>query len=104
MSHVAWIKAHATEAPPALVERVARVFVESADLAQLDTAAALAAAGERLLQSVVRADDAAGRVVALDLLAADACVTWAFEAAAGLPDSLAARAAAAMQHYAAAAS
>jgi hypothetical protein len=53
-------------------------------------------AGERLLGAVM-ADSEAKREVALDLLAADACVTWAFEAAAAEPGSLPTRAEKAME-------
>jgi len=56
----------------------------------------LANAGQSLLHDVLaRSGEGAGdRANALDLLAADACVTWAFEAAAETPDDVAARASA----------
>lgn len=100
MSHVAWIKAHAAEAPPALVARVTRLIESDAALEAMPTAEALVAAAEHLLGEVVKAGATSGREIALDLLAADSCVTWAFEAASELPSELAARAEAAMRQLA----
>ena len=67
--------------------------------AALPVADALLKASETLLASVL-AGQGEGREVALDLLAADACVTWAFEAAAGEPETLSALAEGAMQRVA----
>lgn len=58
------------------------------------------AAGARLLETVLREDEAC-RDYALDLLAADALVTYAFEAASEDASSLSERAARAMTHIAA---
>lgn len=91
---------HGAESPPALVERVEQVLASRPEFASLSTADALVAAGEQLLQAVLGAGEQGGREVALDLLAADACVTWAFEAAAEAPGTLSARAEAAMQRIA----
>ena len=58
-------------------------------------------AGERMLASVLRADGAS-RATAIDLLTADALVTWAFELAADAPDRIDALAESAMARIAAA--
>lgn len=100
MSHAAWIRTHASDSPPALVARVEEVLTSHPEWGSLPTADALVAAGEQLLQAVLGAGEQSGREVALDLLAADACVTWAFEAAAEAPGTLPARAEAAMQRIA----
>ena len=72
-----WIAAHAADVPPALVERV-QALVPTADGAPVDR---LLAVATELLQTTVQQGEGEGaRAVALDLLAADACVTWAFEA------------------------
>lgn len=100
MSHVTWIRTQAADSPPALVERVEQVLGAHPEWDALSTADALVAAGEHLLQAVLGAGEQSGREVALDLLAADACVTWAFEAAADAPGTLAGRAEAAMRRIA----
>jgi len=95
----AWVAAHAADAPPALIARVQAVIEADASVASLSAAEGLLRAGELLLQAVLE-DSEAGRAVALDLLAADTCVTWAFEAAAEEPGTLPARAEAAMARIA----
>jgi hypothetical protein len=95
----AFVASHAGQTPPALVERVQAVLGADAESAGMPAAEALLRAGERLLDNVL-AESAAGREVALDLLAADACVTWAFEAAADEPSTLPARADEAMARIA----
>ncbi len=95
----AFVAGHAGQTPPALVERVQAVLGADAESAALPAAEALLRAGERLLANVL-AESAAGREVALDLLAADACVTWAFEAAADEPGTLPTRADEAMSRIA----
>lgn len=92
---------HAQNAPPALVARVGEVLDAHPEWAGRATADTLLAAGEVLLQGVLGAGEQSGRAVALDLLAADACVTWAFEAAADTATELPARAAHAMERIAA---
>jgi hypothetical protein len=82
-----WVAAHAGSAPPALIARVRQVLEADPALAALPTAEALLRAAEALLGAVLE-DSGAGRAVALDLLAADTCVTWAFEAAADAPGSM----------------
>jgi hypothetical protein len=65
-----------------------------------DIAEALLAAGERLVGSLLD-ENATSRGSALDLLAADALVTYAFEAASERPAELSSRAATAMARIAA---
>lgn len=94
-----WVAAHAADAPPALIARVQAVINAEAGVAALPAAEGLLRAGEALLQAVLE-DSEAGRAIALDLLAADTCVTWAFEAAAEEPGTLPARAESAMARIA----
>lgn len=94
-----FVARHAGTAPPALIARVQAVLATDEGAANLPSAEALLRAGERLLAAVLD-DSEAGRAVALDLLAADTCVTWAFEAAADDPGTLPARAEAAMHRIA----
>ena len=72
-----WIAARATDVPLALVERV-QALVPAADGAPVDRL--LAVASDLLRTTVQQGEGEGARAVALDLLAADACVTWAFEA------------------------
>jgi len=78
----AWVEAFGVDAPPALVARVRQVVDADASMRGLTMSGALLRASETLLAGVISRPDA-GREVALDLLAADACVTWAFELEAG---------------------
>lgn len=98
----AWIGARAPEAPERLVARVLEVFAEHPTWVALPAADAFLSAGESLLVEVLPGDSGAARENALDLLASDACVTWAFEAAADAPATLTARAIDAMRRIAAA--
>lgn len=100
MSHASWVGAAGSESPGALVARVVEVLAAHPDWESLPTAEALLKAGEELLASVLGHGEGEGREVALDLLAADACVTWAFEAAADEPGTLPERAESAMQRIA----
>jgi len=88
-----WIAARATDVPPALVERVQRL-VPTADGAPVDRL--IDTATSLLRTTVAQGEGEGARAVALDLLAADACVTWAFEAITD-PSDLPAVADAAMQ-------
>lgn len=83
-----------TDVPPALAERVRGLMEAHPEWAPLPVAERYTNAAELLLQGVLDRSgtdaEARDRANALDLLAADACVTWAFEAAAvsdidGLP-------------------
>jgi hypothetical protein len=92
-----WIAAAAPDAPPGLSARVTEVLDAHPEWDALPVAEALTAAGADLLRAVLGAQGPEARASALDLLAADSCVTWAFEAAADEPDALPARAERAMQ-------
>ncbi len=100
LTHAEWIASRRPEAPERLVARVREVLASQPDSAALSHAEALLRAGEVLLAQVLRSDRATARDDALDLLAADACVTWAFEAAADEPATLRARAREAMERIA----
>lgn len=81
MTITPWLDA--PQVPPRLSARVREVLHGGqASVAAPAPAAALLDVGTALLRSVLDASSASPRSVALDLLAADACVTWAFEAAA----------------------
>lgn len=84
MSHVEWLRARSAEAPAALVNCIAELFQAHPEWKALPRTEVFLAAGEVLLERVL-AGDPKSRASALDLLAADACVTYAFEAAADAP-------------------
>jgi len=92
-----WIQARSSGAPPALVVRVMDVLRGNAQGKSVGVAESLLRAGEQLLASATTPRTGEAREAALDLLAADACVTWAFEAAADEPGTLAQRAEDAMR-------
>lgn len=94
-----WLASRDPAPPEALRERLHDALGVDLQRSGSDTAAACLAAGERLL-AVVLASENEGRDNALDLLAADALVTYAFEAASEEPALLAARASAAMTRMA----
>ena len=101
---VRWVAAQEPPAPAALVERVGGALARfDADDAAARPAHCLAAA-EAVLARLL-ADGATGtrsREAALDLLAADALVTYAFEAASEVPAALPALARDAIERLAAA--
>ncbi len=90
-SHGAWLSARARAAPPALTACVSDLLDSHPEWASLPRVDAFIAASELLLRRVLEGG-AVARAQALDLLAADACVTWAFEAAADDPGTIANRA------------
>ena len=92
MSHADWLRSRAPEAPPALVSRIAELLASNAGWEALPRAEAFGAASEELLRRVLDGN-AMQRASALDLLAADACVTYAFEAASDEPHTIVERAA-----------
>jgi hypothetical protein len=92
-----WIAQAQPEAPERLVTRVREVLATNPKAKQSGVAEALLDAADVLLRLVLREGDELARERALDLLAADACVTWAFEAAADDPGTLSARAQETMQ-------
>ncbi len=91
-----WLARLDPHPPPALLERIAMQFPGST--AEPSPEGYLAAA-ERLLDGLL-ADGCASRDGALDLLVADALVTYAFEAASVEPARIVERAQAAMNRIA----
>lgn len=96
-----WLVAREPVPPSSLADRLRRAL---ARLGDADRAAPRAevylSAGERLLGELLR-EGCTSRESALDLLAADALITYAFEAASLEPDLLEARARRAMVRIAA---
>lgn len=90
-----WLSAR-TPAPPALLAERLRVLLGTRIGDRSSSAYDAVLSTAETLLSELMAIDCAGRDRALDLLAVDAMVTYAFEAAAESPDTLSARAAAAM--------
>jgi len=95
-----WLDSRYPEAPEALKGRIAQVVAEHPEWNAMPRAEALVEAGEILLEHVLAAAPK-DREAALDLLAADACVTYAFEAAADEPAQFTERADRAMRRIAA---
>lgn len=93
-THIEWMVTRTPESPAALIDCIRKVFAAHPELEQRHRVDAFVDAGEVLLRRVLVTDTEA-RASALDLLAADACVTYAFEAAADEPATLGARAEAA---------
>lgn len=96
----AWLQARVPAPPPALVRRMREALEAmpaSPDAAHAET---LLDAGEQLLRGLLGADHLT-RNGAVDLLTADALVTYAFEAAAGEPERIQERARVAMMRLAA---
>ena len=89
-----WLQSREPAPPGALVARLQSVLGDGAQSLSEAPEVCLAAA-ESLLDGLLRSD-ALARESALDLLAADALVTYAFEAAGDEPERLAARAERAM--------
>jgi hypothetical protein len=90
-----WLDARRPLPPPVLAARLRELLGPDVRRDAGEAADVCLAAGEALLARLLRADPSS-RDTALSLLAADALVTYAFEAAAATPASLDARAAAAM--------
>jgi hypothetical protein len=93
-----WLRERAP-APPQLSARVAQVMGDRVDRAADEASAVCLDAAEELLRGLL-ARPTVGRESALDLLTVDALVTYAFEAASETPESLDARATAAMHRLA----
>ena len=91
-TNIDWLTACKPEAPPALTQCVRGLLESHPEWERLPRVDAFIEASEALLRRVLEGGTVA-RANALDLLAADACVTWAFEAAADDPASIAGRAA-----------
>ncbi len=94
MNHAEWLSSRDAEAPPALTTCARELLEAHPEWEQLSRVDALIEASEALLRRVLEggAQARTNRANALHLLAADACVTWAFEAAADDPASIANRA------------
>lgn len=92
-----WMAAHGEQPPAALRARLDSL-VNAEEAAQQDAPvpAALLAAGQGLLATIL-GSGSTQRDAALDLLTADALVTYAFEAASDDPATLDAQAASAMR-------
>ena len=97
-----WLDQRALVPPPALRHRLDTAVVEAPAQAGLPVPDAALEAALRLLDGLLRRADSS-RAGALELLAADALMTYAFEAAADTPERLEALGAHAMERIAAAA-
>ena len=76
-----WLDSRGEAAPPALSARIARLVAAHPEWEEMPIPEALLVASELLMAEVMAAPEK-DRGTALDLLTADACVTYAFEAAA----------------------
>ena len=94
-----WLDERQPEAPPALRRRIAEVVAAHPEWEAMPRSHALLLASESLMKDVLQAAPK-DRAAALGLLAADACVTYAFEAAVDEPSDLTALADRAMQRIA----
>ena len=94
-----WLDSRRPAPPPALRARIDAALGESLHAEANDVLQACLSAGERLVESLLR-NNATTRDSALDLLAADALVTYAFEAGSDRPRELAGRAREAMTRIA----
>lgn len=90
-----WLRTVQPPSPPALARRMAELVGDDAGLGVDQVAQVLLGAGERGLAELLVAH-ATTRDSALDLLAVDALVTYAFQASADDPEQLDERAFAAM--------
>ena len=95
-----WLDARRPVPPAALRARIDAALGGDLQAEVDEVSEALLAAGERLVRTLLD-EDATSRGSALDLLAADALVTYAFEAASDRPAELSSRAASAMARIAA---
>lgn len=90
-----WLDARDSGVPPALARELREVLGADVGAAAREVPERCIAAAERVIAGLLM-EDRTGRGSALSLLAADALVTYAFEAAADEPDLLAERARTAM--------
>ncbi|MEP6733433.1 MAG: hypothetical protein ABJE10_22505 [bacterium] len=95
-----WLRTRAQQPPAALAARLDAVLGNSLSLSSERTPDVCLAAGEHLVAELLR-NNSTSRDSALDLLTADALVTYAFEAASESPSAIEARASAAMTRIAA---
>jgi hypothetical protein len=89
-----WLRDRTPAPPPRLAERIHTVLAERVSRPANEAPELCVDAAAELLHDLL--DRPTGRASALDLLAVDALVTYAFEAAASDPATVEARAAAAM--------
>jgi hypothetical protein len=94
-SHTDWLRSRLPEAPAALFARIGELVAAHPEWDSLPRAETFIAASEEFLRRVLHGN-AMERACAVDLLAADACVAYAFEAAADEPHLIGERAARAM--------
>jgi uncharacterized membrane protein len=99
----AWLDARRPAPPVRLRARIEAALGRALESDASDAAAACLRAGEQLARELLQ-ENATSRESALDLLAADALVTYAFEAASERPRELAAQCREAMVRIAALAS
>ncbi|HEV7994476.1 MAG TPA: hypothetical protein VGP25_21820 [Gemmatimonadaceae bacterium] len=90
-----WLDSRRPPPPPALRARIDAALADSLGADEREAAEACLRAGEQVVESLLR-ENATSRDSAIDLLAADALVTYAFEAASDRPAELTALAANAM--------
>ena len=95
-----WLDGRTPAPPPVLSARLREALGDAATASDARVADVCLAAAERLVGGLL-AGDCTSRDCALDLLTADALVTYAFEAAEQSPSDLVPRAAAAMRRIAA---
>jgi hypothetical protein len=93
-----WLSGRTPVPPPALRARLTQALRDVASAAD-DLPESYLRAAERLIEELLQGE-CTSRDSALDLLTADALVTYAFEAASESPESLVPRAAAAMRRIA----
>jgi hypothetical protein len=94
-----WLAARRPTPPDALRSHLADALGADVELAAAETTSACLAAAERLTATLLASTDTS-RASALDLLTADALVTYAFESASEHPADLGRRAAEAMRRIA----
>jgi hypothetical protein len=94
-----WLAVRTPRPPVALHARIQEALAEVATQSAAEASDACLRAAERLLAELLRGD-CTSRESAMDLLTADALVTYAFEAAADAPADLPARACAAIERIA----
>ncbi|HKH94531.1 MAG TPA: hypothetical protein VKA54_22180 [Gemmatimonadaceae bacterium] len=99
MTLASWLEARSPAPPAALRERIDAALGDDLHRESRDVFETCLAAAARLVRGLLD-ENATSRESALDLLAADALVTHAFEAASEQPDGLARRAAMAMTRIA----
>ena len=99
MKHAEWLQLREPVAPRALIARIAPLLAAHVEWESLPRTDAFVEASELLLRRVL-AGNLVARASALDLLASDACVTYAFEAASDEPATIGDRASAAMRRIA----